>query len=388
MERRKVVITRLRSTEYYTGTKLKLLIDAIYHLLDKFVENNEDIYDIDTHNCSIPSREKKRSNVRDYQRLTDADVVVIPSEVEFAYNIYGRIGNFMMSRSWIRIRHIRNAFLKNPKPRKIIIISSDQADTIELYRDKVFKDIPNLTFYRLDESEFPAGIHHLRYVDINDLNLDKTKKVDFCYWGTSKRLKVDPTSELRDYNVKDYLTSEGLPSRQGAPDTAWRTVFTEPLYVGKVSEDVRHKILKQIYLDDTITNNMIGYFDGFKYTHKFEKEFTKILPQIAESKYTLCFNWPGADKFLTARYNESLACDTLPLVWQNYDCDNQLVLDDRQRMFSFDDIRKTITETTDEYRAEWLGSIKEKYDKVAMPTTYYEMVFGHKLKTLIDKDYA
>ena len=388
MERRKVVITRLRSTEYYTGTKLKLLIDAIYHLLDKFVENNEDIYDIDTHNCSIPSREKKRSNVRDYQRLTDADVVVIPSEVEFAYNIYGRIGNFMMSRSWIRIRHIRNAFLENPKPRKIIIISSDQADTIELYRDKVFKDIPNLTFYRLDESEFPAGIHHLRYVDINDLNLDKTKKVDFCYWGTSKRLKVDPTSELRDYNVKDYLTSEGLPSRQGAPDTAWRTVFTEPLYVGKVSEDVRHKILKQIYLDDTITNNMIGYFDGFKYTHKFEKEFTKILPQIAESKYTLCFNWPGADKFLTARYNESLACDTLPLVWQNYDCDNQLVLDDRQRMFSFDDIRKTITETTDEYRAEWLGSIKEKYDKVAMPTTYYEMVFGHKLKTLIDKDYA
>ena len=388
MERRKIVITRLRSTEYYTGPKLKLLIEAIYQVLDKFVENNEDIYDIDTHNCSIPSREKKRSNVRDYQRLTDADVVVIPSEIEFAYNIYGRIGNFMMSRSWIRIRHIRNAFLKNPKPRKIIIISSDQGDTIELYRDKVFKDIPNLTFYRLDESEFPAGIHHLRNVAINDLNIDKTKKVDFCYWGTSKRLKVDPTSDLRDYNVKDYLTSEGLPSRQGAPDTTWRTVFTEPLYVGKVSEDVRHKILKQIYRDDTITNNMIGYFDGFKYTHKFEKEFTKILPQIAESKYTLCFNWPGADKFLTARYNESLACDTLPLVWQNYDCDNQLVLDDRQRMFSFDDIRKTITETTDEYRVEWLASIKEKYDKVAMPSTYYEMVFDEKLTRLIEKNDA
>ncbi len=388
MERRKVVITRLRSTEYYTGPKLKLLIEAIYQVLDKFVENNEDIYDIDTHNCSIPSREKKRSNVRDYQRLTDADVVVIPSEIEFAYNIYGRIGNFMMSRSWIRIRHIRNAFLKNPKPRKIIIISSDQGDTIELYRDKVFKDIPNLTFYRLDESEFPAGIHHLRNVAINDLNIDKTKKVDFCYWGTSKRLKVDSTSELRDYNVKDYLTSEGLPSRRGAPDTAWRTVFTEPLYVGKVSEDVRHKILKQIYRDDTITNNMIGYFDGFKYTHKFEKEFTKILPQIAESKYTLCFNWPGADKFLTARYNESLACDTLPLVWQNYDCDNQLVLDDRQRMFSFDDIRKTITETTDKYRVEWLASIKDKYDKVAMPSTYYEMVFDEKLTRLIEKNDA
>ena len=102
----------------------------------------------------------------------------------------------------------------------------------------------------------------------------------------------------------------------------------------------------------------------------------------------MCFNWPGADKFLTARYNESLACDTLPLVWQNYDCEKQLVLDDRQRMFSFDDIKKTITETSDEYRVEWLASIKEKYDKVAMPSTYYEMVFDEKLTRLIEKNDA
>ena len=384
MERRKVVITRLRSTEYYTGTPLQHIIDSIYHLLDKFIENNEDIYDIETHNCSLPSREKKRSNVRDYQRLTDADVVVIPSEVEFAYNIYGRIGNFMLSRSWIYIKHIRNAFLKNPKPRKVILITSDQGDTIELYRDKVFKDIPNLTFYRLDESEFPAGIHHLKYININNIDVDKTKKIDFCYWGTSKKLKIDPTSELRDYNVKDYLTSDGKPSRRGKPDTAWRTMFVEPLYVGKPSEDVRHKILKQIYRDDNISNNMIGYFDGFKYTHKFDKDLTKILPYIAESKYTLCFNWPGSERFLTARYNESLVCDTLPLVWQNYDCDNQLVLDDRQRMFSFEEIKQTITETTEEERNEWLGEIRAKYEQVSKPIEYYEQLFDDKIKRMIE----
>jgi len=384
LERRKVVITRLRSTEYYTGTPLQHIIDSIYHLLDKFIENNEDIYDIETHNCSLPSREKKRSNVRDYQRLTDADVVVIPSEVEFAYNIYGRIGNFMLSRSWIYIKHIRNAFLKNPKPRKVILITSDQGDTIELYRDKVFKDIPNLTFYRLDESEFPAGIHHLKYININNIDVDKTKKIDFCYWGTSKKLKIDPTSELRDYNVKDYLTSDGKPSRRGKPDTAWRTMFVEPLYVGKPSEDVRHKILKQIYRDDNISNNMIGYFDGFKYTHKFDKDLTKILPYIAESKYTLCFNWPGSERFLTARYNESLVCDTLPLVWQNYDCDNQLVLDDRQRMFSFEEIKQTITETTEEERNEWLGEIRAKYEQVSKPIEYYEQLFDDKIKRMIE----
>ncbi len=384
MECRKVVITRLRNTEYYTGTPLQHIVDSIYHLLDKFIENNEDIYDIETHNCSLPSREKKRSNVRDYQRLTDADVVVIPSEVEFAYNIYGRIGNFMLSRSWIYIKHIRNAFLKNPKPRKVILITSDQGDTIELYRDKVFKDIPNLTFYRLDESEFPAGIHHFKYININNIEFDKTKKIDFCYWGTSKRLKIDPTSELKDYNVKDYLTSDGTPSRRGKPDTAWRTMFVEPLYVGKPSEDVRHKILKQIYRDDKITNNMIGYFDGFNYTHKFDKDLTKLLPYIAESKYTLCFNWPGSERFLTARYNESLACDTLPLVWENYDCENQLVLDDRQRMFSFEEIKQIITETTEEERVEWLGEIRAKYEQVAKPISYYEKLFDNKMKHMID----
>ena len=57
-------------------------------------------------------------------------------------------------------------------------------------------------------------------------------------------------------------------------------------------------------------------------------------------------------------------------------------------MFSFDDIRKTITETTDEYRVDWLASIKEKYDKVAMPSTYYEMIFDEKLTRLIEKNDA
>ena len=58
------------------------------------------------------------------------------------------------------------------------------------------------------------------------------------------------------------------------------------------------------------------------------------------------------------------------------------------RTFSIDDIKKTITETSHEYRVEWLASIKEKYDKVAMPTAYYEKLFDDKLKTLIEKNGA
>ena len=197
MECRKIVITRLRNVEYYKGEPLNHIVDSIYHLLDNFIEKNDSWPpNIDTHNCSLPSREKSRTNVRDYKRIEDADVLVIPSEAEFAYNIYGRISNFQMGRSWGTVQYLREALLENPKPRKIILISSDKADTIELYRDKVFKDIPNLTFYRIDESEFPGGMHHLKYLNIRKLNINTTKKKDFGYWGTSKRFKIDMTSEM------------------------------------------------------------------------------------------------------------------------------------------------------------------------------------------------
>ena len=101
--------------------------------------------------------------------------------------------------------------------------------------------------------------------------------------------------------------------------------FKAELYKGKESKDERHIILKQIYEDESISNNMIGYFDDFDYTHKFDKNMTNILPHITECKYTLCFNWPGQEEHLTSRYNEALASDIIPLVWQNYDCMGRIV---------------------------------------------------------------
>ena len=42
-----------------------------------------------------------------------------------------------------------------------------------VYSLATFKEenIPNLKFYRIDESEFPGGIHHLKYLNIQKLNL-------------------------------------------------------------------------------------------------------------------------------------------------------------------------------------------------------------------------
>ena len=384
MECGKIIITRLRSSEYYKGEPLNHIVDSMYHLLDNFIEKNDTWpYKMDTHNCSLPSREKNRNGIRDYQRVKDSDVLIIPSEAEFAYNIYGRISNFQMGRTWGLVQYLREALLENVKPRKVIILSSDKADTIELYRDKVFKMIPGLKFYRLDESEFPGGIHHLKYLNIRKLNLDTTKKKDFGYWGTSKRFKIDMTSDMRDYKVKDYFLN-GRVVKYGTEGCELKTKFVEPLFVGKESKDERHTILKEINESD-ITNNMIGYFDGFKYTHKFDKNMTKILPYIAECNATLCFNWPGQEEHLTSRYNEALGCDVIPLVWKDYDCNNQLVYSDWQRCYSFEDIQKKCLELSDNnVRLKHLNDIKNKYLKVTKPLEYYEDSFNQKLMEILN----
>ncbi len=384
MECGKIIITRLRSSEYYKGEPLNHIVDSMYHLLDNFIEKNDTWpYKMDTHNCSLPSREKNRNGIRDYQRVKDSDVLIIPSEAEFAYNIYGRISNFQMGRTWGLVQYLREALLENVKPRKVIILSSDKADTIELYRDKVFKMIPGLKFYRLDESEFPGGIHHLKYLNIRKLNLDTTKKKDFGYWGTSKRFKIDMTSDMRDYKVKDYFLN-GRVVKYGTEGCELKTKFVEPLFVGKESKDERHTILKEINESD-ITNNMIGYFDGFKYTHKFDKNMTKILPYIAECNATLCFNWPGQEEHLTSRYNEALGCDVIPLVWKDYDCNNQLVYSDWQRCYSFEDIQKKCLELSDNnVRLKHLNDIKNKYLKVTKPLEYYEESFNQKLLEILN----
>ncbi len=383
MECGKIVVTRLRSSEYYKGEPLNHIVDSMYHLLDNFIEKNDDWPPtMDTHNCSLPSREKSRKTIRNYQRIKDADVLIIPSEAEFAYNIYGRISNFQMGRTWGLVQYLREALLENSKPRKVILLSSDKADTIELYRDKVFKMIPNLTFYRIDESEFPGGIHHLKYLNIKKLNLDTTKKKDFGYWGTSKRFKIDMTSEMKDYKIKDYF-KDGEIVRYGTDGAELKTKFVEPMFIGKESKDERHIILKQINDDESISNNLIGYFDGFKYTHKFDKNMINILPHIAECKYTLCFNWPGQEEHLTSRYNEALACDTIPLVWENYDSKNQLVADDWQRCFSFQDVKHRLS-TPENLRIKKLEKIKKKYEEVTKDLEYYEESFNKKLKEALN----
>ena len=383
MECGKITFVRLRNSEYYKGEPLTQIVDSIYHLCNNYIKTHTEYPNpYDSYNVSLLEIEKSRKTIRNIEAIEQSDVLIIPTESEFAYHIYGRISNIMLGRGWTMVQNIREGLLRNPKPRKVILLSSDKADTIDLFKERVFHDIPHLNFYRIDESEFPGGVHHLKYLNIKKLNLDTRKKKDFGYWGTSKKFKIDLTAEEKEIGIKDWYDNETHELTQSSNTN--KNYLKERMKIkmlkGVPSKDERHIILKQIYKDESISNNLIGYFDGFKYTHKFDKKMTNILPHIAECKTTLCFNWPGQEEHLTSRYNEALGCDVIPLVWKDYDCNNQLVYSDWQRCYSFEDIKRKCLELSDNHvRLLRLNEIKNKYLEVTKPLKHYEELFNKKL---------
>ena len=225
----------------------------------------------------------------------------------------------------------------------IIILQSDRADSVELYRDYVFPD-NDVKIHSIDECDFKGGLHSLKYHFIKQKFHMGAKIHDFGYWGTSKKKKVG----------------------------------------GDLSGDVRHEVLKDLHKSDLDTL-FIGNFDGFKRDVKFTRKLENIVPHLMNCKTTLCFNWPGYDEYLTSRYNEAVACDIIPLVWKNYDVNNQLVESEWQRCNSFEDVQRKCLELRDEsVRLEYLNRIKEKYKESTEDIRYYEQEFEKKLKGIID----
>ena len=72
MERGKIVITRLRNSEYYKGERLNHIVDSIYHLCNNYIEKNPlypNLYD--SYNVSLLEIEKNRKNIRDINTIED-----------------------------------------------------------------------------------------------------------------------------------------------------------------------------------------------------------------------------------------------------------------------------------------------------------------------------
>ena len=141
-DRIKICFVRLRDTVHYDGTNGKQIMDSFFHVTNEFIKNNKDKYYMDTYNFTIESIEGKKNECRSKEKLeflSNADYIVIFTENEFQYHMKGRISENIMGRSYCRLLTILEEFDKTPdKKRNIILVTSDKADTIELFRDRTF----------------------------------------------------------------------------------------------------------------------------------------------------------------------------------------------------------------------------------------------------------
>jgi hypothetical protein len=328
-----ICFTRIRSSERYTKP-LQSIADSMFHVCNSFMHNNPQ-YNYKFFGLSFSTAWPTKL----YQDIIDSDYIVIPSEAEFLFHIPHRVMSIVKKRS----DEVLNGIRKVIDGKTIIIIQSDRADNVELYRDYVFPD-NDVKIHSIDECDFKGGLHSLKYHFIKQRFHGGEKIHDLGYWGTSKRRKVG----------------------------------------GDLSGDVRHEVLKDLYKSDLDTL-FIGNFDGFKRDVKFTRKLENIVPHLMDCKTTLCFNWPGYDEYLTSRYNEAVACDIIPLVWKNYDINNQLVESDWQRCWSLEDIQKKCLEIRDEsVRLERLNKIKKKYLDVTGSVEHYEKEFEKRLKEIVD----
>ena len=328
-----ICFTRIRSSERYTKP-LQSIADSMFHVCKTFMHNNPQ-YNYKFFGLSFSSGWPTKI----YQDIIDSDYIVIPSEAEFMYHIPDRV----MTIVWKRTEEVMNKVREVIDGKTIIILQSDRADSVELYRDYVFPN-NDVKIHSIDECDFKGGLHSLKHHFIKERFVPGTKIHDFGYWGTSKKKKVG----------------------------------------GDLSGDIRHEVLKDLHKSD-LNTLFIGNFDGFKRDVKFTRKLENIVPHLMDCKTTLCFNWPGYDEYLTSRYNEAVACDIIPLVWKNYDINNQLVESDWQRCWSLEDIQKKCLEIRDEsVRLERLNRIKDKYKQSTEDIKYYEREFDNKMKDIIN----
>lgn len=281
----KICIARLRSRVQYRGP-LEHIVDSFFEVLKTFIARNPQ-HQYLFYNCTFDGSKP----VRDLKALEQADVIIIPSEAEFTYHI----PNFFHSMDKKKSDDAVNAAIPYIVGKKVIILRSDRADNEELYKKLLG---PNIIYKEIDEDDFPANIHSLKYNFIKDrLKNTEDKVYDFAYWGSDKRRDID----------------------------------------GKVSGDVRHKILKEIRKNENISSLLIGRFYNMDRDMKMSK-MKDIIEVLSLAKYTLCFNWKS-NTATTSRYIEALACGIIPLVWQHYDVERKLGMYSWQRIFSVEDLK-------------------------------------------------
>ena len=289
-----IAIARLRSQSLYREPLHdQSANDSFYENLRRFIVRHPE-HTYRYYNFSFTD-----TPTRDITAIADADVIVIPSEAEFTYFIPHRFHPKVMARSQQHVDALRPYVVNKP----LILLRSDRCDDAHLYRTHTFAGVPLGDIHTIDETEFPAGIHGMRFHFIRGVRTvvdDVPRIYDFAYWGSDKRKTIG----------------------------------------GVESGDQRHVMLARVHRDVDLRSVFVGYTRNVKPQHRWTQTID-LVPLLRASRATICYNWFSKTD-ITARYVEAIACGMIPFVWHEYDIENKLVAYNWQRVQSFDEYKQKL----------------------------------------------
>ena len=327
----KITIARIRSNVTYHGP-LETVLDSFFENYVKWRDSNPQ-HEYDTYNVSFNNDRPKRTP----ETIKWADVIVIPSDSEFRYHGELQMNPKDLAKSESHMEQIRPYF----EDKTVIMFRSDRGDTEELYRNETLKGVNLKSFHTIDETDFSGNIHGMKYHFLQELQssvlMPADKTIDFGYWGKMK------------------------PSEKNE----------------------REKTIRQIYRDKDISTMLVGGFpSGVQRQSKWVKDWKKLFFMIEPSRSTLCFNWKDPTA-TTSRYPEALSVGIVPFVWKDYDINNTYLIDDFQRVNSFEELKEKVL-TLRKNCGTLVKEYRNNYKKVLLSEEEYLKLFSEKMNFALD----
>ena len=327
----KITIARIRSNVTYHGP-LETVLDSFFENYVKWRDNNPQ-HEYDTYNVSFNNDRPKRTP----ETIKWADVIVIPSDSEFRYHGELQMNPKDLAKAESHMEQIRPNF----EDKTVIMFRSDRGDTEELYRNETLKGVNLKSFHTIDEIDFSGNIHGMKYHFLQKLQssvlIPADKTIDFGYWGKMK------------------------PSEKNE----------------------REKTIRQIYRDKDISTMLVGGFpSGVQRQSKWVKDWKKLFFMIEPSRSTLCFNWKDPTA-TTSRYPEALSVGIVPFVWKDYDINNTYLIDDFQRVNSFEELKEKVL-TLRKNCGTLVEEYRNNYKKVLLSEEEYLKLFSEKMNFALD----
>ena len=103
---------------------------------------------------------------------------------------------------------------------------------------------------------------------------------------------------------------------------------------------------------------------------------------IEPSRSTLCFNWKDPTA-TTSRYPEALSVGIIPFVWKDYDINNTYLIDDFQRVNSFEELKEKVLTLRRDFDT-LLEEYRNNYKEVLLPKDEYLKLFSEKMNFALD----